>query len=211
MAVIFRRLSRGALGGAHLVEAFERAEAFETVAGLDDPVDIGAVDVLALGLAVGAVFSADIGAFVPFEAAPFERLENLLLVFAGRTGGIGILDAQDEGTFVLAGEEIVEKGDVGGADMGFAGRGRGDAHPRFGLCHGNRHSVSVWPRLARLFRRGRTRKMKVCRKRAGTGNSARLRPQCHARVKYSGGRRRGGFYLPCARLLISAACNHQGE
>jgi hypothetical protein len=85
-AVIFRRLAGGALGGAHLVEALGRAEAAEAVTVFNDLVDIGTVDVLALALAVGAVGSADVRAFRPGQAAPFQRVENLLFKLRRRTG-----------------------------------------------------------------------------------------------------------------------------
>src|SRR5690606_21030896 len=51
---------------------------------------------------------------------------NLLFGFAGRAQLVGILDAQDELTAVLAGEAEVEQRDIGGTDMGVASRGRCD-------------------------------------------------------------------------------------
>ena len=40
---------------------------------------------------------------------------------------VGVLDAQDELPPVRAGKAEVEQSDIGGADMGVAGGGRGDA------------------------------------------------------------------------------------
>ena len=86
-----------------------------------------AVDFGALGLAVGAVGAADVGAFVPGEADPLEGVEDHLLGGGDEAGAVGVLDAQDELAAALAGEEVVEQADVGGADVGVAGGRGGDA------------------------------------------------------------------------------------
>ena len=140
--VIFRRLAGGALALAHLLQPFRGAETLEAVAVGDDLVDIGTVEVLAVGLAIRAVGAADIGTFGPFETAPFQRVQHLLLELGRRARGVRILDAQDEGAVVLLGEEIVEQRDIGGADVGFAGRGGCDAYANAGCGSGSAHDMA---------------------------------------------------------------------
>ena len=86
-----------------------------------------AVDLGALGLAVGAVGASDVGAFVPGEADPLEGVEDHLLGGGDEAGAVGVFDAEDELAAALAGEEVVEEADVGGADVGVAGGRGGDA------------------------------------------------------------------------------------
>ena len=86
-----------------------------------------AVDFGALGLAVGAEGASDVGAFVPGEADPLEGVEDHLLGGGDEAGAVGVLDAEDELAAALAGEEVVEQADVGGADVGVAGGRGGDA------------------------------------------------------------------------------------
>ena len=94
---------------------------------IDDLLDIGLVEVLAVALAIGAVGAADVGTFRPFQAAPFQRVKHLRLEFGRRARRIRVFDAQDELAAMLFGEEIVEQRDIGGADMWLAGRGGCDA------------------------------------------------------------------------------------
>ncbi|MNI13791.1 hypothetical protein D3C73_670280 [compost metagenome] len=134
--VVFRWLAGGALAFAHLLKPLGRAEAAEGMALVEQVLCERLVHVLALGLAVRTVGAADIRAFRPFQARPFQRIQNPLLEFERRAGGIGILDAQDELAAILLGKEVVEKGDIGGADMRLAG-GRGsdaDAWGRVDHC-----------------------------------------------------------------------------
>jgi len=86
-----------------------------------------AVDRGALGLAVGAVGAADVGAFGPGEADPLEGVEDHLLGAGLEAGAVGVFDAQDELAAALGGVEVVQQADVGGADVGIAGGRGGDA------------------------------------------------------------------------------------
>ncbi len=79
------------------------------------------VDRGALGLAVGAVGTSDVGAFVPGEAKPAEGVEDHLLGGGDEAGAVGVLDAEDELAAALTGVDVVEQADVGGADVGVAG------------------------------------------------------------------------------------------
>jgi len=86
-----------------------------------------AIDFGALGLAVGAVWAADVGAFVPGEAEPAEGVEDLLLGGGDEAGAVGVFDAEDEFAVALAGKEVVDEADVGGAYVGVTCRGWSDA------------------------------------------------------------------------------------
>ena len=63
-----------------------------------------AVDRGSLALAIRPVRAADVGPFVPIEAAPAQRFEDRPLALGGAARSIGILDAQDELAAVLARE-----------------------------------------------------------------------------------------------------------
>ncbi len=86
-----------------------------------------AVDFGALGLAVGAVGASDVGAFVPVEAEPAEGVEDFLFGGGDEAGAVGVFDAEDEFAVALAGVEEVDEADVGGAYVGVACGGGGDA------------------------------------------------------------------------------------
>ena len=86
-----------------------------------------AVDFGALGLAIGAVRAADVGAFVPGEAEPAEGVEDLLFGGGDEAGAVGVLDAEDEFAAALASVDVVDQADVGGADVGVAGWAGSDA------------------------------------------------------------------------------------
>src|SRR5262249_16423165 len=97
----------------------------------EEPVGVGPVDVLALGLTV-----AERGwPLVPIELEPAHRVENGLDVLVGRARPVGAVDAEDEGASVVAGEEPVEERGAGAADVEVArGAGRKTYPDRVG-CH----------------------------------------------------------------------------
>ncbi|QTK79239.1 hypothetical protein AT6N2_C1503 [Agrobacterium tumefaciens] len=143
VAVIFRRLAGGALGFTHLLQPLGRAETAEGMAFFEQLFGIGPVHGFAFGLAIRAVRAANIRAFRPGKAGPAQGFQHLLLIFEGRAGGVGILDAQDELAAVFLGEEIVEQRDIGGADMRLAGGGRCNADANAGSGH-EIHSSWTW-------------------------------------------------------------------
>ncbi|MNZ74188.1 hypothetical protein D3C78_926310 [compost metagenome] len=121
-AVIARGFATGLLLGAHLLQLFGGAEAVEGMAGVNQFLGVPGVDLATLALPVRAVRAADVRAFVPFDAEPAQGIEDLLFRLARGAQLVGVFDAQDELTAVLLGKAVVEQGDVGGADMGVAGR-----------------------------------------------------------------------------------------
>src|SRR5271155_4438525 len=100
-----------------------------------------AIDVGALGLAIGAIWPAYIGALIPSESEPVERVEDHLLGGCDEAGAVGVLDAEDEFAVALFGVEIVDEADIGGADVGVAcGRGSdADTYGGFGAGEAIRH------------------------------------------------------------------------
>ena len=86
-----------------------------------------AVQVEAVGLLVGAEVAADFGALVPVEAQPAHGAQDDLGVLLGGAGGVGVVDAQDEGAVVGAGERPVVDGRARAADVELAGGGGREA------------------------------------------------------------------------------------
>src|SRR5580692_5840638 len=105
-------------GDLALAEVFELFGSFEGAVGGavgEGELDVLAVDFGALGLAIGAVGTAEVGAFVPGEAEPAEGVEDLLLGGGDEAGAVGVFDAEDEFAGALAGVDEVDEADVGGA------------------------------------------------------------------------------------------------
>src|SRR5262249_33234647 len=98
--------------------------ATESVTFIYEQLSVLAVDFAALALAIGTVGSADLGALVPGEAQPAERAQDDGFRLRGAAGNVGIFDAEDELTSVLAGKTVIKERGGRGADVGAAG-GRG--------------------------------------------------------------------------------------
>ena len=65
------------------------------------------IKVLAVALFVGTEVAAHIVAFVEFDAAPFERLDDVLLGARHEARLVGVLDAENHFSTVLFGKQIV--------------------------------------------------------------------------------------------------------
>ena len=126
-AVVTRRELGGDLALAQGLQFFWILKCAVSGAVGEEDLDVLAIDFGALGLAVGAVRAADVGAFVPGEAEPAEGVEDLLLGRGDEAGAVGVFDAEDELAFALTGEEIVDEADVCRSDVGVAGGGWSDA------------------------------------------------------------------------------------
>jgi len=109
--------------------------------GLDALLVVGvalALEVGPAGAFAGAGGVAGEGAFVPVEAEPAEAAQDDIDGFLGVAGGIGVLDAEDEGAAGVASVEPVEEGGAGASDVEVAGGRGGKADARF---HG--HDVGL--------------------------------------------------------------------
>ena len=84
-------------------------------------------DRAALGLAVRTVRPADVRPLVPVEPEPLERVEDVADVLLGGAVAVGVLDAEDERSAVMAREEPVEERGAGAADVEIAGGRRSEA------------------------------------------------------------------------------------
>ena len=81
-----------------------------------------------LAVALGAVGLHD-RALVPVELQPAQRVEDLLDVLRRRALAVGVLDAQHELPALVAGEQPVEQGRAGAADVQGPGGGWREANP----------------------------------------------------------------------------------
>ncbi len=66
-----------------------------------------AVDRFAFALAIGAYRATGLRAFIRHQAAPPEAVHDVCFRTGHESGLIGVFDAEDEVTAVLAGEEII--------------------------------------------------------------------------------------------------------
>ena len=78
------------------------------------------VQVQAIGLCVGAIVAAHLGTLIPVQAQPTHGAQNDLRVLVGGTGGVGVVDAQDERAAVCAGKSPVIDSGAGAADVQLA-------------------------------------------------------------------------------------------
>ena len=132
------------------VELLGRVEGVVGPARLDELQSVLEVDLAPLALAVGGVGAADTDAFVDLDAAPAERLQDILLGSGDEALRVGILDAEDHRAPVLPGEEVVVEGRADAANVQRSGGAGCEAHPN-GSFHIvfrilNAHRV-VWPDL----------------------------------------------------------------
>ncbi len=138
-------IARRKLGGELLLadglELFGCAEAAVGGAVGEEDVGVLAVDFGALGLAVGSEGATDVGALVPVETEPAEGVEDHLLGGGDEAGAVSVLDAEDEFAVALAGVDVIEQADVGGADVGVTGGGGGYADADGGFDVGASHWV----------------------------------------------------------------------
>lgn len=128
VAVVLRRDVRLALRRAHAFEPLGRTEAAKGIAVGQQLVGIAGIDALALALAIGRVRAALVGAFIPFESHPAERIHDLGFAVGGRAALIGILDPQDELAAVAARERFVDQRGIERADMRLARWGGRDTN-----------------------------------------------------------------------------------
>ena len=106
------------------LELLRRAEAGVGAALGEQALGGGMVDVETLHLLVGAERAADVGTLVPVEPEPLHGAKDYLGVLLGGAGRVGVVDSQDEGAVVRAGEgPVVDRG-ARAADVQLA-RGRG--------------------------------------------------------------------------------------
>ena len=108
----------------------------ETIGGLGvegQPLHLAIRPVRPAGLLAG-----DARSFVPGQTEPVEPVQDVLLVGQRRAGDVGVLETQQERPADVAGEQEVEQGGPGGADVERSGRARGDPDPRADRCQRRR-------------------------------------------------------------------------
>ena len=127
MPVITRRLLVAHLLGTQRVQALTAAKTAESMPLVDQCFAVLLINCTALALAVGPVRPTDIRAFIPIQPQPAQGVEDLLFGLGAGAHLIGIFDAQDELTTVLAGKAQVEQRNIGCADVGVTGWRRGNS------------------------------------------------------------------------------------
>ena len=106
VAVVVGHFARSALGLVHFVQALLGAEAVVGLARLDKLLGVLLEHTHALALHVGADGTAHVGALVPGQAGSLERAVDDVGSALDQAALVGVLNAQDEGTAVMAGLQI---------------------------------------------------------------------------------------------------------
>ncbi len=83
-----------------------------------------AIDLPLVALAIGRIRTADVGAFVPIETEPLDIFDELGFIARFAALEVGVFNAEDEGSALLAREEPVEERGARVADVNLSG-GRG--------------------------------------------------------------------------------------
>ena len=111
------------------VELLGRIEGVVGPPRIDELEGILEVDFATLALAVGGVGASDAYTLVDFDAAPLERVEDILLGSRNEALRVGVLDAEEHHAAVTAREEVVVECRADTADVQRAGGAGCEAHP----------------------------------------------------------------------------------
>ena len=133
MAVVVGHFARSALGLVHFVQALLGAEAVVGLARLDKLLGVLLEHAHALALHVGTDGTAHVGALVPGQAGSLERAVDDVGSALDQTALVGVLNAQDEGTAVVARLQIGIQSRAQIAYMHIACGGRRKAGTN--ICH----------------------------------------------------------------------------
>ena len=118
-------------------ELLRRAEARIGLALVPQALRRVAVELHAVGLAVGAKVAAHLRTLVPVEAQPAHGTQDDLGVLLGRAGWVRVVDAQDEGAVVRAGKCPVVDCGASPAHVELSGGGGREAHAHVSVvCQG---------------------------------------------------------------------------
>src|SRR5206468_5542090 len=113
------------------LEFLSRAEAQISLPVFEQAVGISLVNVHAIALSVRREMPAYIGPFVPVDAEPVQIFQKLSLETSFAALQVGVLDAEDMGTFFLPREEPVDQRGSGVTHMQHARRRRRKTHSNF--------------------------------------------------------------------------------
>ena len=136
---VLRRLDADDVGTAFLEVLFDRfLGQVSAFAGVDRRFPFGQelfriflINAQAFSLAVRAIGAADVDAFIPGDAQPFQGFLDVFFRFRRRTLAVRIFDADDELTVVVLGNEVVEQCRTGTADVERACRARSKTNAYF--------------------------------------------------------------------------------
>ena len=130
-AGVDRRFPFGQLSLFFRFQFFRRAEAVVGLAFGQELFRIFLINAQAFSLAVRAIGTADVDAFIPGDAQPFQGFLDVFFRFRRRTLAVRIFDADDELTVVVLGNEVVEQCRTGTADVERACRARSKTNAYF--------------------------------------------------------------------------------
>ena len=142
--IVARRLAAFALRASQRIQAIGPAKAVESLVLVDEPPNVGAIDLPALALPVGTAGSFTVRPFVPLDTGPSQRVDDHGLRRGVRSFPVGIFYAQDELTALLAGEYPVEERHISGADMRIAGGRRRNARANSHQEYGQRNRATLY-------------------------------------------------------------------
>jgi hypothetical protein len=120
--VIASRLLRFLLRSPHLGKPFRRTPAQIRPTRFKQRIRDRLIRLESFGLPVRRVRAADVGAFVPVQPEPMQRVVDLLLAVGLEPRPVGVLDPEDEAATGLPREREIEQRHVCRADMRVAGR-----------------------------------------------------------------------------------------
>ena len=106
--------------------------------------DLRAVEVTALALAVGSEFSGIGRPFVRGDAAPIQRFADVVLGALDEPGLVGVLDAEDKRSAVPAGKQPVVVGRTDAAHVKRAGGAGGESDADGSIGGGGGHGGNRW-------------------------------------------------------------------
>ena len=124
--VVVAQLGISARGDVPRLDLLRRRERFVRLAGVQQPLHDIAVDLAALGLPVRRIRSADVGALVPVQPEPAQRVQQGQIAFLAVARGVGVLEPKHERAARVAGVGPVEQRGADQADMWRARRRRAE-------------------------------------------------------------------------------------
>jgi hypothetical protein len=104
--------------------------------GGDQTIGVLLINRLAFTLKIRAIGATDQWAFVPIQSEPAESIIDGIDGVVILPGSIGVLDAEDKFSVVMAGKKPVEKGGASSTDMEVTGGRGSEANANFWIHKG---------------------------------------------------------------------------
>jgi hypothetical protein len=114
--------------GTHLLQALRRTVAIVGIPLRNKALSYVTVNIKALRLNIGGVFTPHLRSLIPVKTQPPQGIKDSLHRPLNLAGDIGILNADDEATAVVAGKQPVKQSRPDIAHMGITGGAGSIAH-----------------------------------------------------------------------------------